>query len=201
MATYYDKKKLIDDNSDIYISDYDKTLDYSYLSDIIDQKRAYSKAQSAGDAMGMKKANDRANSVRLHAGGYTSGDDGSKFIKGKMPYEENTPQKPDNKYKKEMDNLYRDISLYKEFNYDIERDPLYKTYKDIYLSLGDDAYERALGENSVRTGGTANTSAVTAASLARNKYNTMLANIVPELYEKAYARHRDILNDKYASFK
>jgi len=58
MANYKDKKKLIDDNPDVYISDYDKNLDYSYLSDIIDQKKAYSAAEKAGDASAMKKANE-----------------------------------------------------------------------------------------------------------------------------------------------
>lgn len=197
MSTYYDKKKLIEDNSDLYISDYDKNLDYSYLSDIINQKRAYQSAQSIGDEQGMKNANNRANSVRMQAGSYMGGDDGSAYTKVTLPYENGKPTSKDKKYSTEADRIYKLISSYNDFDYDVYSDPLYKTYKDIYLSLGDDAYERALGENAMRTGGIASTSAISAATLAKNKYNTMLANIVPELYDKAYAEHRDGIKDLY----
>lgn len=197
MATYYDKKKLIEDSSDVYISDYDKNLDYSYLSDIIDQKRAYAKAEEAGDTAGMKKANDRANSIRMQAASYVAGEDGSKYNRVKRPYEENEPKWNGNKHLNEKEKLYKMISSYGDFKYDVYSDPLYEIYKDIYLSLGDDAYERALGENYMRTGGTQNTSAISAAMLAKGKYNTMLANIVPELYDQAYSRYRDGLEDLY----
>ena len=197
MSTYYDKKKLIDDSSDVYISDYDKNLDYSYLSDIIDQKRAYKTAENSGDAFGMKKANDRANSIRLQAASYTAGEDGSKYNRVKRPYEEGRPQKKTSSYEKEMDRIYKLIAAYDDFEYDVYSDPLYKSYKDIYLSLGNDAYERALGENAMRTGGIASTSAQSVASLARNKYNTMLAQKVPQLYDKAYSKYRDGLKSLY----
>jgi len=201
MSTYYDKKKLIEDNSDVYISDYDKTLDYSYLSDIISQKRAYKKAQDAGDNEGMKNANDRANSIRLQAASYTAGEDGSQYNREKRPYEILKPQKTTSSYKKEKDNIYRKILSLGDFSYDAQSDPLFNSYKKIYLSLGDDAYERALNENALRTGGTLNTSAISAASLARNKYNTMLSNKIPELYDKAYDRYRDKLSDLYTRLK
>lgn len=197
MATYNDKKKLIEDNSDLYISDYDKNLDYSYLSDIIDQKRFYTKAESVGDTEGMKKANDRANAVRMQAASYVAGEDGSAYNRVKRPYEEGVPNKPSDKYKSEKERVYNLISAYKDFKYDVYSDPLYKVYKDIYLSLGDDAYERTLGEESMRTGGISSTSAISAAMAAKNKYNTMLANMVPELYDKAYSKHKDGLEDLY----
>ena len=197
MATYYDLKKLIDDSSDVYISDYDKNLDYSYLSDIIDQKRAYKKAQQAGDTLAMKKANDRANSIRIQAGSYTAGEDGSKYNRVKRPYEENEPSKKISSYEEEKDKIYKQIESYGDFTYDVHNDPVYQAYKDIYLALGDDAYERALSENSLRTGGVSNTSAISAASLAKNKYNSMLASVVPELYEKAYSRYSDGLGNLY----
>ena len=38
MATYKDKKKLIEDNSDLYISDYDKNLDYTPIAKPIVEK-------------------------------------------------------------------------------------------------------------------------------------------------------------------
>lgn len=197
MSTYYDKKKLLDEASDVYVSDYDKNLDYSYLSDIIDQKRAYSKAEKAGDVAGMKNANDRANSIRLQAGSYTAGSDGSKYNRVKLPYEENRPSKKSSSYEREKNRIYDLITSYGKFKYDVNSDPLYKTYRDIYLSLGDDAYERALSENAMRTGGIASTSAVSAANQARNKYNSLLSDKALELYDKAYAQYKDSLEGLY----
>ncbi len=201
MSTYYDKKKLLDDSKDVYISDYDKNLDYSYLSDIIDQKRAYKAAENSGNTAAMKAANDRANSIRLQAGSYTAGDDGSKYNRVKRPYEVNTPSYRPSYYEDEKDRIYKMISSYGDFNYNVESDPLYEAYKKVYLSLGDDAYERALGENAMRTGGIASTSAISAASLARNKYNSMLAAKVPELYDKAYSKYMDGLERLYIRLK
>ena len=190
MANYKDKKKLIDDNPDVYVSDYDKNLDYSYLSDIIDQKKAYSAAEKIGDTEGMKKANERANNIRIQAGSYTAGADGSKYNRVKRPYEEESYSQPDNNYySDERRRLYGKLDTYPEFSYNPEEDPVYNAYKEIYLSLGDDAYRRALGEESLRTGGITNTSAMSAASLARNKYNSMLASKVPELYKNAYEKY------------
>ena len=58
MSTYFTKKKLIDDNKDLYVSRYDKSLGASELEGIIDAKRSYNKAKEAGDTYGMKAAND-----------------------------------------------------------------------------------------------------------------------------------------------
>lgn len=201
MSTYYDKKKLIDDSSDVYISDYDKNLDYSYLSDIIDQKRAYKTAEKYGDTAGMKKANNRANSIRLQAASYTAGEDGSKYNRVKRPYEETRPKRKTTSYEKEKDRVYDLIAGFGDFKYNPETDPLYQSYRDIYLSLGNDAYERALGENSMRTGGIASTSALSAASLAKNKYNSMLAEKIPELYDRAYSKYKDSLSNLYKRFE
>ncbi len=197
MATYKDKKKLIDSSKDVYISDYDKTLDYSYLSDIIDQKRAYKTAENAGDKTGMKNANDRANSIRVQAASYTAGEDGSKYNRVKRPYEAGSPRFETSSYTSEKDKIYDMISDYGDFEYDIYSDPMYQTYRDIYLALGDEAYERALGENALRTGGVASTSAIGAASAAKNKYSRMLSDKVPELYDKAYSRYTDGLEKLY----
>ncbi len=198
MANFFNKKKLINDSSDVYISDYDKNLDYSYLSDIIDQKRAYKQAESVGDTAGMQRANDRANSIRIQAGSYTAGTDGSKYNRVKRPYELNQPTKAKSTYQSEIDKIYRKISNYGDFKYDVYSDPVYKTYREVYTALGDDAFERTLAESSLRTGGVSSTSALSAAQSAKNKYNSMLASIVPELYDKAYDRYRNGLEKLYS---
>lgn len=197
MATYKDKNKLINDSKDVYISDYDKALDYSYLSDIIDQKRAYKSAEAAGDSAGMKKANDRANNIRIQAASYTAGEDGSKYNRVKRPYEENRPKIKKSVYDDEVGRVYNLIAEYGDFDYDVYSDPLYQTYKDIYLSLGDEAYERSLAENALRTGGVASTSAISAAAAAKNRYNKMLSDKIPELYDKAYDKYNYGLESLY----
>ena len=191
MSTYFTKKKLIDDNNDLYVSNYDKSLGIAELEGIIDAKRKYNKAKQAGDTIGMKAANDRANSIRKSKGSYTGGGDGSEYNPVAKPYEIRIKQTYSSPYSSDKKRALSLISDKAEFSYNPEKDPIFKIYKDLYTSLGDDAYERALAESALRTGGVASTSAVSAAAQARNKYNTMLTAKIPELYEAAY--------DKYSS--
>jgi len=197
MGTYFDKKKLLEDNSDLYISTYDKNLDVGSLSQIIDAKRDYAGAQSAGDNEAMKKANDRANAVRKTAGRYVGGEDGSEYNRAYQDYEINRPGSYKQKYASETADAVAKVRSLPDFEYDAEKDPLYQNYKRIYMMLGDDAYERALSENALRTGGTVSSSAQSAAMQAKNKYNSMLTSKIPELYNLAYTKYRDGIADIY----
>ena len=57
--------------------------------------------------------------------------------------------------------------------------------------MGNDAYDRALAGNAIKTGGIVNTNAMTSAMLAKNKYNSELAKIATQLYESAYKEYKD----------
>ncbi len=197
MATYFDKKKLLEDNSDLYISPYDKNLDVGSLSQIIDAKKEYKSAQESGDTQAMAKANNKANSLRKSAGKYTGGNDGSEYNRSYADYETGRPAKYNSKYRGKIENILGSIDEADDFEYNPETDPLFQSYKKIYLTLGNDAYDRALSENALRTGGMINSSAQSAAMQARNKYNSMLASKVPELYELAYSKYRDGISDTY----
>ena len=197
MGTYFVKKKLMEDNSDLYISPFDKNLDIGSLSHIVNLKRDYKTAESAGDKQSMIKSNNEANSVRQNAGRYDGGSDGSEYNRMYKDYETNRPGKYKSRYGDDIDDILYNISTNTDFDYNAEDDPLYQNYRSIYMMLGDDAYERALSENAMRTGGMVSSSAQSAAMQAKNKYNSMLAAKIPELYELAYGRHRDSISDMY----
>lgn len=99
------------------------------------------------------------------------------------------------KYTGKIDNVLNDL-LNAKFDYNIDTDPLYDQYKRMYNREGDRAYENTLGEASGLTGGRTNTFAMSAAQQAQNYYSTQLNDKVPELYQMAYARHMQELDNK-----
>lgn len=191
MATYYDKKKLLDENSDLYISTYDKSLDAISLSGIIEAKREYENAKNAYDQKGMDKANQKANNIRSKSAGYTGGIDGSEYNKSVNSYESKDSIKFKSSYDDKRNKLADEISNFKDFSYDPEKDPVFKSYQILYSKLGDDAFDRALSKASLKTGGSVNSSAISSAMQAKNSYNTNLLEIIPKLYESAYSKYKD----------
>lgn len=197
MASYYDKKKLIDENSDLYISPYDKTLDAGSLAQIIDAKKTYKNAEKNGDEEAKQKANKRANSIRENAGSYNGGYDGSEYNKTPKDYEINNIASFQSKYDNTKDKIVNNLSGRKSFSYNPEDDPLYETYRSLYLKLGRDAYDRAMADNSLRMGGMTNSSAQSAAMQALSKYNSMLSSKIPDLYKLAYEKYNDEGDNMY----
>lgn len=190
MTDYKKKKQLIEENKDMYISDYDKTLSYDALSQIVEAKKSYAEAAKAGDKEGMTKSNNLANAVRSRYGGYTGGEFGDKYI----PFGSYEASYDDyeSKYENELDSLYDAVKNGRTtFEYDYEEDPVYQAYKKVYTTEGALAHERALAENSFKTGGMENSNARTAATQALGYYNALLASKIPELYEAAYKRYYD----------
>lgn len=191
MSTYYDKKKIIDENKDLYISSYDKSLTPDALSKIIEQKKIYKNAETNGDKKAMKDANDKANSIRMSNGNYDGGKDGSEYNTNNKNYEIKNFSSYESPYQNQISEIAKKIKNKKEFSYDYENDPAFKAYYSLYQKLGDDAYERALYESALRTGGIVSTSAISAASGAKNHYNTMISERIPELFRDAYSRYTD----------
>ncbi len=188
MTDYKKKKKLLEDNKDMYISDYDKNLSYEALSQIVDAKKSYAEAAKTGDKDQMTKSNNIANAVRAKYGSYTGGEFGNEyhpFVYSDTKYDDYS-----SKYEDELDRLYESIAKrQKTFSYNYETDPAYKAYKTVYDKQGELAYDRALAETSLRTSGIASTNAQSAAMQALGYYNSQLAAKIPELYEAAYERH------------
>ncbi len=188
MSDYKKKKQLIDENKDMYISEYDKNLSYEALSQIVDAKKQYANAAKNNDKKQMTLANNAANAVRAKYGSYTGGEFGDEY--NPFSYTKTGFDDYNSKYEKEMDSLYDSFAAPREkFSYDYETDPVYQAYKSVYDKKGALAYDRALAQNSLKTGGLENTNAKSAAMQALGYYNSQLAAMIPELYNAAYERY------------
>ncbi len=188
MTDYKKKKQLIDENKDVYISEYDKTLSYEALSQIVDAKKNYADAAKAGDKQKMTESNNIANAVRAKYGNYTGGEFGNEYHP--FVYAYNSSPEYSSRYEDELDELYNSIKGSRsDFTYDYTKDPAYLAYKKVYDKAGSLAYDRAMAENSMKTGGVENSNAQSAAMQALGYYNSQLAAKIPELYEAAYQRH------------
>lgn len=186
MSDYKKKRQLIEENKDMYISDFDKSLSFDALSQIVDAKKNYAQAAKNNDTEGMTKYNDMANAVRSKYGNYTAGKYGNEYHP--FVYSDTGYADYESEYEDELDKLYSSFKNTR-FNYDYTTDPVYKAYKKVYEDQGNLAYERALAENSLKTGGIANTHAQSAATQAMGYYGSLLASKIPELYEAAYKKH------------
>ena len=200
MTEYAKKKKLMEENSDMYFSDYDKTLSYEALSRVTDAKRDFINAAKSNDKKGMTKANDVANAVRAKYGSYTGGDDGSEYHP--FSYDDDDFYDYESLYEDELDKLYNRVKKASDkFTYDYTKDPAYLAYKKVYETQGNLGYDRALAQNALKTGGIANSYAQSAASQALNYYNSQLAAKIPELYNAAYDRYMEKYTSDYNRLK
>lgn len=115
----------------------------------------------------------------------------------KKPYEAMEPPKmQDSPYSGQIDSLLNDIMNTKSFSYDLESDPSFQAYRDVYTKQGDRAFTNAMGEAAGLTGGRLNSWAMTAGSQARDVYNDRLMERVPELERLAYDMYMGNLNQK-----
>lgn len=78
-----------------------------------------------------------------------------------------------------------------EYTYDMNADPIYAQYRELYENEGKNAAEDVFGLASSLTGGYANSYAATVAEKAYDTYLDRLAEKAGELEEKAYERNRD----------
>ena len=178
------------------LSEYDEQLSDQAKAGIRSAKAEYERARASGDSVGMAKANAAANRIRKQYGGYEGGSDGSAYYPVKMPEIISRPVYT-SAYKEPAKKVRNDILSREEFSYDLESDPMYKLYEKVYTKAGNDAYDRALANGALKTGGMVNTNAATAATQARGYYGTILADKATELYDKAYDRYLDSIKADY----
>ena len=76
-----------------------------------------------------------------------------------------------------------------DFSYNVNSDPLFHQYKQIYKSQGKKAMEDSVGNISALSGGYGNSYAQTAGMNAYYGELDKLNNIIPELYSAAYSRY------------
>ena len=76
-----------------------------------------------------------------------------------------------------------------DFSYDVQRDPIYRQYRQSYLTEGKKAMEDSIGKGASMTGGYSNSFAQNAGMSSYNNYVDKLNNVIPELYAAAYSRY------------
>lgn len=92
-------------------------------------------------------------------------------------------------YDPQIKTLYEQIMNRPGFTYDVSKDALYKQYKNQYATMGQQAMQDTVGNAAALTGGYGNSWATTAGSQAYQAYLQQLNNVIPELYQNAYARY------------
>ena len=88
------------------------------------------------------------------------------------------------------DNLINDLYGNREFTYDAETDPEWQSTKKEYTAEADKTMRDVLAQGAVSTGGIASTSAITAASEARDATMAGLEQQKAQLRNEAYSRYQ-----------
>lgn len=137
-------------------------------------------------------ANAGANKVRAEGGGYYGGIDGSEKIT-----QNSVPMPTGNYLTDTMNTKVNDLLKRDPFSYNPENDQLYSSYKKQYTREGKRATEDAIGTAAAMSGGVPSTYAATAGAQAGNYYASQMADKVPELYQIAYNKYmNDIENER-----
>ena len=101
----------------------------------------------------------------------------------------------------DLDAIVSRILNREDFSYDLDGDALYQQYKDKYIKQGQMAMEDTIGQTAALTGGYGNSWAQTAGQQAYYNQLDQLNDVIPELYQLAYDKHKsesDALYDRYA---
>ncbi|MGN1317296.1 MAG: peptidoglycan-binding protein [Acutalibacteraceae bacterium] len=106
-------------------------------------------------------------------------------------WEKNAPEKYSSKYSEEIDGILNDILNREKFSYNLNADPLYEQYREIYTRNGKKAMMDAVGEAAALTGGYGNSYAVTAGSQAYQEYLDDLNSVALDLRDRAYEQYGD----------
>ena len=101
---------------------------------------------------------------------------------------ENSEDEYVSKYAKNINAALNSIKNEKEFSYDYENDPLYKSYREQARQQGRVAMEDTLAALASSAGGM-NSYAISAAQGVNNQYNQKIADKIPELYQLAMEKY------------
>ena len=89
----------------------------------------------------------------------------------------------------QLDDTLKKIQNREKFNYNINGDALYQSYKDKYVRQGQQAMQDTMGQADALTGGYGSSYGQNAGQQAYNAYLQNLGDVVPELYEIARSRY------------
>lgn len=95
----------------------------------------------------------------------------------------------------DYDEAWNRLNNREPFKYDLNKDALYKQYKDQYAALGKLAMQDTIGQASAMTGGYGNSYALTAGQQMYNQYMQKPNEMIPTLYGMARDRYDAEGND------
>lgn len=95
------------------------------------------------------------------------------------------PQEYQSKHKKELDDIYEQITTRKPFTFDLDENSLYQQYKNQYVNLGQQAMADTQGKAAGLTGGFSSSYSQNVGQQAYNAYLQQLNELVPDLYAQA----------------
>ncbi len=106
-------------------------------------------------------------------------------------WEKNSPDEYESKYSAEIEGILNDILNREKFTYNLNADPLYEQYRELYTQNGKKAMMDTIGQASALTGGYSNSYAVTAGSQAYKEYLDNLNEVALDLRDRAYEQYGD----------
>lgn len=122
---------------------------------------------------------------------YKKSKDVEKAEKKLNSWEKNAPKDYESKYSAEIDGILNDILNREKFSYNLNADPLYEQYRELYTQNGKKAMMDTVGEASALTGGYSNSYAVTAGNQAYHEYLDNLNEVALDLRDRAYEQYGD----------
>ena len=104
-------------------------------------------------------------------------------LRGSKPVYSNT-------YGEQVRSLQEQLTNRSPFTYSIDKDALFRQYRDRYQSLGRKALEDTMGRAQTMTGGYGNSYAQTAGQQSYQAYLGELSEVTPKLYAQALERYK-----------
>lgn len=152
---------------------------------------------SAGTSLsaGQKIAKSAEQNTSQQAGGYNPSDAVNQALERLNAARNGKPGEYTNRWQEQMDATLQDILSRKDFQYDVNADPLYQQYRDQYMRNGQMAMGDTMGQAAQLTGGYGNSYAMQAGQQAYNGYMQGLNDKIPELYSLAMQAYNNQTND------
>lgn len=106
-------------------------------------------------------------------------------------WENNAPSNYESKYSQQIESILNDILNREKFEYNLNADPLYHQYRELYTENGKKAMMDTVADASALTGGYGNTYAVNAGAEAYHEYLSNLNSVALDLRDRAYETYKD----------
>lgn len=139
-----------------------------------------------------------ANNTNALYGGYTPSDT---VTQAEQLLNQQLAQKPgeyQSQWQDQINTILQQILNREKFSYDVNADPMYQQYADLYQQQGNMAMMDTMGQAQAMTGGYGNSFAQSAGQQAYQAYLQQLNEVVPELYGMARDQYnqegQDMLN-------